>query len=637
MEKKSSDDPDEIFQKLEILGQGSFGVVYKCLHRETGSIVAAKIMDIEDEIDSFKKEVEILKECKSPYILRFYGCYFKKGEIWIIIEYCDSGSVLDLMRAINCALNEFQIASIVQMVILGLNFLHEKKKIHRDVKCGNILLNRDGYAKLGDFGVSTSLATSLSRRVSKIGSPYWMSPEVIAQKKYNFKTDIWSLGITCIEMAEGDPPNSRIKFHQVIKVIVQNPPKGLTEPDKWSPEFNDFVSKCLIYDPEQRPTAKMLFQHPFIKKYSKGCTLISELVTNSLDQVIEFRKLNLNDDAEEEDQNNEGFESMVYKTVKKQTVVGECDSGTVQYNEMPDTGTMIINSNSKESNDTSAPKKDGKKGNYVLMDMIDKFGVNTLNHKETNNNSKVANNSYDHNSNTIKRKTDSCDMSMSKGTLLQHSSIQNKPHHNHYNSTINKDTIKHNHSNSKATKLQMHRQQNKSEDVAGGTIVLKKEYDMSNSENFNKNPNELGDIINETISKMNNNNQNDENYIFQSSEYNCLELDKLKNMLKYTEHDMIEELNQIKKKYEVKISNYKRAISILEQNEQCKTLLNYKDFLDYKKKAEKKFSNSSSINHDVSVSIPIEDSISSANFKTIYDKNSIKVTNYKKNDISNIK
>ncbi len=189
------------------------------------------------------------------------------------------------MRITDKNLNEEQIASVVQMVLQGLTFLHDKKKIHRDVKAGNILLNRDGYAKLGDFGVSAQLIHSFSKKNSKIGTPYWMSPEVIMQSQYDMKCDIWSLGITCIEMAEGEPPNSKIRTFLVMKYIVKEPPKSLTQPSKWSKEFNDFVCKCLTIDPARRPSAKELISHPFITKFARGNSLIAELVNISLDEI----------------------------------------------------------------------------------------------------------------------------------------------------------------------------------------------------------------------------------------------------------------------------------------------------------------------------------------------------------------
>jgi serine/threonine protein kinase len=292
------------------------------------------------------------------------------------------------MRITEKNLNEIQIATILQMVLQGLVFLHEKKKIHRDVKAGNILLNRDGYAKLGDFGVSAQLLHSFSKKNSKIGTPYWMSPEVIQQSQYDHKTDIWSLGITCIEMAEGEPPNSKIRTFLVMKHIVREPPKGLTNPEKWSKEFNSFVSSCLIVETEKRPNAKDLLKHPFVTKYARGSALISELVTVSLDEIAQYRKTYYNDDSDEEDDDvavNNGTQrfggSVVYNSINNTCIVQQGDEG----------GTMVVNS--KNDNDfgtkvskvsVKGPKvpEDKNQKNYDLMDLINRFGVNGLSYDE---------------------------------------------------------------------------------------------------------------------------------------------------------------------------------------------------------------------------------------------------------------
>ena len=292
-------DPEDKFLLLEKLGQGNYGIVYKVQDKYTNKIYAAKISSLyTNNLESNKKEINVLKQCNSPYIIHYYGSYLKNKTIWIILEYCDAGSVLDLMRISNKNLNEQQIASIISMVLKGLIFLHEQKKIHRDIKAGNILLSNNGYAKLGDFGVSAELMHSFSKKVSKIGTPYWMSPEVISQNRYDSKCDIWSLGITCIELAEGEPPYSEIRTFLVMKKIINNPPKGLSNPEKWSMEFNDFVSKCLTFQPEDRPSAKELISHNFIVKNDKGCTYIEKMVRDNIEKIYNFRKV-MNSEWEE--------------------------------------------------------------------------------------------------------------------------------------------------------------------------------------------------------------------------------------------------------------------------------------------------------------------------------------------------
>jgi serine/threonine protein kinase len=210
------------------------------------------------------------------------------------------------MRISNKNLNEQQIASIISMVLKGLIFLHEQKKIHRDIKAGNILLSNNGYAKLGDFGVSAELMHSFSKKVSKIGTPYWMSPEVISQNRYDSKCDIWSLGITCIELAEGEPPYSEVRTFLVMKKIINNPPKGLSNPEMWSIEFNDFVSKCLTFQPENRPSAKELISHNFIVKNDRGSKFVEKMVRDNIDMIYEFRKAMNNEGKNDigDDENN---------------------------------------------------------------------------------------------------------------------------------------------------------------------------------------------------------------------------------------------------------------------------------------------------------------------------------------------
>ena len=325
-------DPEQEFDLIELIGQGNYGKVYKVLHKKTGKIYAAKIANLgtSNEIESFKKEINVLKQCDSPYIVHYYDSYIKNYQIWIILEYCDGGSLLELIKILPKSLNEEQIASLIYMILTGLNFLHENKKIHRDVKTGNILLTREGIAKLGDFGVSTQLMHSFSKKISKIGTPFYMSPEVIMQNKYNYKCDIWSLGITSYEMAEGEPPFSKTKPYLVLKKIITHPPNGLKNKDKWSKDFNDFVEKCLTYDPNERPSAKDLLKHPFIVKNNRGNNIISELINNCLDDLVFYRKKILEDSYYEEEENNN---SVLYKDNSK-------DYNPENYND--NNGSMII-------------------------------------------------------------------------------------------------------------------------------------------------------------------------------------------------------------------------------------------------------------------------------------------------------
>ena len=291
---KDSDEPEQLYTIIQKIGQGNYGSVYKVQDKKTGQILAAKICKIEsNNAESFYKEINMLKQCNSPFILKYYSSYIKNNTIWIVLEYCEGGSLLDIMRITKSNYTEKEIASIVKMILKGLQFLHAQKKIHRDIKAGNIMMSSEGLVKLGDFGVSAQLTNSISKKDSKIGTPYWMSPEVISQKSYDSKCDIWSLGITCIELAEGAPPYSEVRTFLVMKKILNNPPKGLTNPKLWSNEFNDFVQKCLTVNTVQRPSAVQLLNHKFIINNDQGNGILIQRLNQALPLINKVReKLN---------------------------------------------------------------------------------------------------------------------------------------------------------------------------------------------------------------------------------------------------------------------------------------------------------------------------------------------------------
>ena len=224
----SDQDPEEHFMMLEQLGEGNYGQVYKAYHKVSGNIVAIKVVPISSDIESLRKEIAILKQCKCPHIVRYFGSYLKDDHLWLVLEYCNAGSVSDLIKSTGRTLTEIEISSVLQAVLKGLEYLHDTKKIHRDIKAGNILLDNRGNAKLADFGVSAQLLNTYDKKGTLTGTPYWMSPEVLSDSEYNKKTDIWSLGITAIEMAEGEPPYSHINYMRAMFVIQKNPATGLT-------------------------------------------------------------------------------------------------------------------------------------------------------------------------------------------------------------------------------------------------------------------------------------------------------------------------------------------------------------------------------------------------------------------------
>ena len=282
-----TDDPHTEFEIIGELGDGSYGFVYQAVHRESGQVVAIKQISLPDieSIETCLREMAILSSCSSPFIVSYFCSYYHNNQLWIVMEYCEAGSVKKLMSVINRALEENIISAIVFSTLHGLAYIHKNHLIHRDIKADNILLDSDGNAKIADFGVSVRLISTYGCTNTVIGTPFWMSPEVLHNQKYTSKTDIWSLGITAIEMAEGEPPyNDRYPYMAMERIKVK-PAQNLTNPERWSPAFNDFVRQCLTIDPDERPTAEDLFRHPFVQTGERYIAHLRALVASSTDLI----------------------------------------------------------------------------------------------------------------------------------------------------------------------------------------------------------------------------------------------------------------------------------------------------------------------------------------------------------------
>ncbi|XP_041736082.2 TRAF2 and NCK-interacting protein kinase isoform X8 [Coregonus clupeaformis] len=272
-------DPAGIFELVELVGNGTYGQVYKGRHVKTGQLAAIKVMDVTgDEEEEIKAEINMLKKYSHHRnIATYYGAFVKKNppgiddQLWLVMEFCGAGSVTDLIKNTKGnTLKEEWTAYICREILRGLTHLHQHKVIHRDIKGQNVLLTENAEVKLVDFGVSAQLDRTVGRRNTFIGTPYWMAPEVIAcdenpEATYDFKSDLWSLGITAIEMAEGAPPLCDMHPMRALFLIPRNPAPRLKS-KKWSKKFQSFIESCLVKSHGQRPSTEQLLKHPFIRE-----------------------------------------------------------------------------------------------------------------------------------------------------------------------------------------------------------------------------------------------------------------------------------------------------------------------------------------------------------------------------------
>ncbi|XP_036799645.1 TRAF2 and NCK-interacting protein kinase isoform X4 [Oncorhynchus mykiss] len=272
-------DPAGIFELVELVGNGTYGQVYKGRHVKTGQLAAIKVMDVTgDEEEEIKAEINMLKKYSHHRnIATYYGAFVKKNppgiddQLWLVMEFCGAGSVTDLIKNTKGnSLKEEWTAYICREILRGLTHLHQHKVIHRDIKGQNVLLTENAEVKLVDFGVSAQLDRTVGRRNTFIGTPYWMAPEVIAcdenpEATYDFKSDLWSLGITAIEMAEGAPPLCDMHPMRALFLIPRNPAPRLKS-KKWSKKFQSFIESCLVKSHGQRPSTEQLLKHPFIRE-----------------------------------------------------------------------------------------------------------------------------------------------------------------------------------------------------------------------------------------------------------------------------------------------------------------------------------------------------------------------------------
>ncbi|KAJ3205340.1 Serine/threonine-protein kinase 4 [Entophlyctis luteolus] len=269
-----ADDPLRVFELLDKIGTGSYGFVHRALHRRSREIVAIKIVPASStDLDQSVKEINFMTGIKSEFIIAYYGSYVRDTELWIVMEYCAAGSVSDIMESCDLTLSEDQISVVCRYVLQGLSYMHAFRKIHRDIKAGNILVNAKCEAKLADFGVSGQLSDSAAKRKTTTFQ------DVIQEVGHGTAADIWSLGITCIEMADGRPPLADIHPMRAIFQIPTKPPPRLQDEERYSKVFREFVAKCLVKDQKARPSADELLNDPFIRRNPSISNLASMVNT----------------------------------------------------------------------------------------------------------------------------------------------------------------------------------------------------------------------------------------------------------------------------------------------------------------------------------------------------------------------
>nr|XP_023698305.1 serine/threonine-protein kinase 10-like isoform X2 [Paramormyrops kingsleyae] len=298
--------PEDIWEIIGELGDGAFGKVYKAQNKETGTLAAAKVISTatDEELEDYMVEIEILASCDHHHIVKLLDAFYYDTKLWILIEFCAGGAVDAVMLELERPLTEPQIRVVCRQTLEALIYLHENKVIHRDLKAGNILLSLEGDVKLADFGVSAKNTKTLQRRDSFIGTPYWMAPEVVMcetskDRPYDYKADIWSLGVTLIELAQIEPPNHEMNPMRVLLKIAKSEPPTLMHPSHWSPEFSDFLRKALDKNVDNRWNSIQLLQHPFAANVPDSRPL-RELIAEAKAEVTEEIEESKEEEEDEE-------------------------------------------------------------------------------------------------------------------------------------------------------------------------------------------------------------------------------------------------------------------------------------------------------------------------------------------------
>ncbi|KOS13507.1 serine threonine kinase [Malassezia pachydermatis] len=267
-------DPSKMFYDLHKIGQGASGGVFTARSIGSNQLVAIKQMVLaqQPKKDLIVNEIEVMQQSRHPNIVNFLSAFMTNGELWVVMEYMEGGPLTDIV--LHSILSEGQIAAIARECLTGLRHLHAHGVIHRDIKSDNVLMSMRGEVKLTDFGFCAQLGPTQTKRVTMVGTPYWMAPEVVLRKEYGARVDIWSLGILCIEMIEGEPPYLNENPLRALYLIATNGTPKLQHPEKLSSLIKQFMATCLEVDVDKRPDAATLLDHPFLQTADDLSTLI---------------------------------------------------------------------------------------------------------------------------------------------------------------------------------------------------------------------------------------------------------------------------------------------------------------------------------------------------------------------------
>eukprot|EP01084_Bolivina_argentea_P179732 310551_1 len=288
-------DPEDIFDIIQPLGEGAYGMVYKALDKRDGELVALKIMPFEENEINIQEQL-LIKSLKSPYIINIKEHYIHEDNIWFVMDYCSGGDVHDLMQVTGHNLDEQKIQIIMRESLKGLKYLHNKHILHTNIKARNILIDHRGGCKLSDTLHYNDYAPGTSH---VIPTPYWLAPEVLRTDTFDAKADIWSLGITAIEMATGNPPYYNQPPLKVLLMIPKCDPPNLPLNEEWSDDFREFVTLCTMKDPNERPSAEQLLDHIWIRNGGL-ISIIQQWVITSI-PLLEKQREKYKEEEEEEE------------------------------------------------------------------------------------------------------------------------------------------------------------------------------------------------------------------------------------------------------------------------------------------------------------------------------------------------